>query len=155
MSYTPAKILHCGKLNLQVLDAGGSLVKTLSLPAPRKGFPRLSWKADRVTKTIPGVGQRSRTLGYRPILQEDWGVYDDIPTDGATLGLTDGCRPAASDLLEILSLGTGRLRIGTGAGWITVDVAEVAEINPVASFTENLKVTFQGRTLLDTMTLED
>ena len=148
------QLLKTGPLKLQVLKADGTLDKTLVLPAPDRGAPQLSWEADQNTVKIPGVGRKTRTLGYLPILKVSWGIYDDLPL-GVPLGTSDGQRPCAADLLGLLSGPTGSVRIGSGEGWITVDAVQVAEINPVVvDLTQALTITFYGAKALPTRTLE-
>ena len=148
-------LIQTGTCRLQVLDAQGVLVKTLVLPAPAKGEPTLKWEPKESTVELLDGSERTRRLGWLPSLTLSWRIY---PADIVNPGTADGQTPTAEQLLDFLgSMPPGRLRVrgGKAAGWLTGGKVATEAINPVGgTLVQGLRVTFRGRTVRSSMTLE-
>lgn len=145
-------LLQTGPVRLAVLNSDGSKAKTLILPAPDKGFPTLEFEEKTLTRELVDGSERTRVLGYLPVLTLEWGVYPD----GQATGTGDGQTPTLEALLEILSGASGTLRVsaGTTAQGFTADRAAVKEIGRRGAFYTGVAVTFRGRSSRASRTLE-
>lgn len=138
-----------GPIRLAVLSGiGGTKVRTLWLPAPDKKQPELSWDKKAITQELVDGSERERKLGYIPILRVAWRPYDDRPGEGYTIGTADGQRPAAEDLLKLLSYPSGWLKVSAGpapAYGFVVGRVEVGKVPLIGRGFYDLEVTFRGR----------
>lgn len=148
-------LLQTGPIRLALLDASGTKLKTLYLPAPDKDGLGLEWAERGKTWDLDNGGQMSRLVGFLPILKVRWGAYDERPGQYA-IGLNDGNRPGLEDLLWLLSQPSGRIRVSPGlsAGGFTVDRPQVKPIGRKGTIYTGLEVTFRGRTAQPSMALE-
>jgi len=105
-----------GKPYLQVLDTDGSTVlKTVYLPAPDKGYGELEWiKKTAATWELIDGSQRERVLGYLPSLTLKWKTYPDVKGRGLNLGSANGNLARLTDLAVLLATPSGRLRVCPG-----------------------------------------
>jgi hypothetical protein len=140
-------------IQLQLLNTQGLPTVTLHLPMPMEGYPQTSWEADEIRKRIPGVGLRVRTRGFRPIVKVKWKYYDERPGRRA-IGTAEGQTPSFQQLLAILSLPGGSYRIGRPGAWVTIETVEGPEPHPVSGFAAEVSLTFHGRKVLPSRSLE-
>lgn len=150
--------LKTGPIRLAVLKADGvTKDKTLYLPTPDKGYPRLEFAKKSSSVELETGDERTRLLGYIPVLTCRWSAYDDRSGRGYTIGVADGNRPAYADLLTILSGATKTLKVAPGpstVGGFIVDRADLKELGVAGTETlMGLEVTFRGRDILATMAL--
>ncbi len=147
-----------GPIRLAVLNSiGGTKLKTLYLPQPDRKFPELEWVAKETNQDLVDGGERTRRLGYIPVLKVRWTPYDDRAVFGYTIGTSDGQRPTLEQLLPILSMASGFLKVSLGNGTTPygfvvgrVDVDKMPFRN--TGFTD-LSVTFRGRDIVADRTL--
>lgn len=143
-----------GRPRIKVFSSAAqtTLQKTLYLPAPNAGdgiqleFVEKSFRNDLVDGS-----ERTRRLGFLPVLTLKWKVYDDNPAQGFTIGQADGNLLGMTDLLAILSLDAARLRVSPGpsAGGFQVDSVKTAGMGILGlqGFGAGVSVTFRGRTI--------
>lgn len=106
-----------GPVRLAVLNGvGGAKLKTLYLPTPDKNYPELEWAEKKVDADLVDGSERTRILGYLPVLKLRWTPYEDRAVFGFTLGTSDGNRPTVDQLLDILSSDPGTLKVSLGGG---------------------------------------
>lgn len=151
--------LKTGPIKLAVLNPDGSKLKTLYLPPPDKGYPKLEFVKKAHKVELETGDERTRLLGYIPVMVIRWSAYDSNSGHGYTIGTADGNRPTAEDLLGILSAATDTLKIASGsytstAGGFVADAIDVKEFGVAGvSTVTGLEVTFRGRDILATMGL--
>ncbi len=145
-------LMQVGPIRLALLASiGGAKVKTLILPAPSQDGKELEWAEKASTQELIDGSERTRRLGYLPVLTCKWTAYDDR----GPLGTGDGQRPGLEDLLVLLSQPTGMLKVSPGlaAGGFVVDSAKVKPIGKKGNSYTGLQVVFRGRDILPTMAL--
>lgn len=146
-----------GAIRLAVLNGvGGAKLKTLWLPTPSKGTPEIEWVTKAVEKDILGGSERTRILGYIPTLTVNWKPYDERSGMGYTIGTSDGQRPRLEDLLKILSVASGTLKVSAGktGGGFVVGRVKVGKVQLVGHGLGSVSVTFRGRDIVPEMRLE-
>jgi hypothetical protein len=152
------QLITPGPIRLAILSSiGGSKVKTLWLPQPAKGYPELSWDAKKTDQDLVDGSERSRILGYIPVLSVRWSPYDDRANAGYTLGTLDGQRPTLEQLLPILCNASGFLKVslgnmGTPLGFV-VGRCDVDKLPLKGNGFIDLTVTFRGRDIVADRTL--
>lgn len=122
-------LLTPGPIRLAVLAGVESVTKTktLYLPAPAAKSVELEWIEKQVEQELVDGSERTRVLGYLPVLKCKWTPYDDKTkgtmvgnpaniSAGATIGNADGQRPTLEQLLVILSSAPGTLKVSLGDG---------------------------------------
>jgi hypothetical protein len=146
-----------GPIRLAVLSGiGGAKVKTLWLPSPSKQLPELSWEKKAIAKDLVEGSERERKLGYIPILRATWIPYDERPNKGFVIGTLDGQRPLLEDLLVILSMPSGWLKVSAGPGsayGFVVGRVETGKLPMRGQGLLDLEVTFRGRDVVSTQSL--
>lgn len=145
-----------GPIPLAVLDANGNKTKTLFLPPCGAGMRLLEFEKDAETRKIPRVGERERIFGYLPILTLKWGVYDDRAGNRYAIGTANGQRPSAEQLLQLLSVPSGTLKVGLGIGGagFVVGVIKVSGAKLTGNgFAGELQLVMRGRDYRSEMTL--
>lgn len=151
-------LLQVGVIRLAILaSVEGPKALTLFLPPPERGGLNLEFVKKGNTEEVLDGGERTRTLGYLPVLTCDWSAgYDETDGYGYAPGVNDGQSPGLEDLLQILSLPTGMLRVSPGlsAGGFTVDSVAVKPIGRKGLAYTGLQAVFRGRRTQSTMTLE-
>lgn len=143
-------LIQVGTPRLKVLDTDGTtVIKTLYLPAPDKGYPILEWDEKAFKNDLVTGAERTRRLGFIPVLTLKWKVYDDRANEGFTIGTADGNRPAYADLLTLLSGTPGLLRVSGGPSALGFDCdgIKVSPISTAAGFATGLQVVFRGRAI--------
>ena len=145
-------MLQTGKIRLALLNPDGTKAKTLILPAPDKGSPGLEWAEKASSKELINGDERTRLLGFLPVLTLKWAVYDDTQATG----VDDGQTPNLEALLGLLSQPTGMIRVSPGmtAGGFTVDRISVKEIGKTGSFYTGIQATFRARSARASRDLE-
>lgn len=149
-------ILQTGVIRLAVLSSvNGPKAKTLYLPPPAKDGLSLEWERKSTTKELVNGAERTRVLGYLPVLTCKWSLYDDRLGQGYTIGVADGQRPDLESLLAVLSNPTGLLKVSPGlaAGGFVVDSVAVHAIGKKGTYYTGIQVVFRGRDPLTTMSL--
>lgn len=129
-----------------------TLLKTVYLPAPNSGDGiSLEWAEKSYRNDLVDGSERTRRLGYIPVLTLKWKIYNDSPGQGYTIGAADGNMLGIADLLAILSLDPGRLKVSPGplAGGFQVDSVKVGSMGILGlqGFAAGVSVTFRGRTV--------
>jgi len=145
-----------GTPRLAVLDSTGAKVKTLVLPMPNEGEPKVRFLEEQDETKLYNRARRTRIFGYIPEVTLTWSAYDDRTGEGVTIGTADGNRPSAADLLVLLSSGPGLLKFSPGpsAGGFVVQTVEVGESGVTSQgYAKDLKVTLRGGDLLTTRAL--
>jgi hypothetical protein len=138
------------------LLTGGVRTATLWLPMPDAGFPTLAWIEKGQVRTLYDGSEAWRQLGWVPELVLKWAFYDDRATEGFSLGLADGDRPALTDLLSVLSGAPASFSISPGpsAGGFTV---QSWKVNPIGvapgGYAKGLQVTCRGGAIQSSQTL--
>lgn len=143
-----------GRARIKVYSASDllTLQKTLYLPPPDAGdgvtleFAEKSFKNDLVDGS-----ERTRRLGWIPVLTLKWKVYNDTAGQGLTVGSADGNLLGITDLLTILSLDAARLKVSPGpaAGGFQVDSVKTSGLGiaGLQGFGAGVSVTFRGRSI--------
>ena len=105
-----------GRPFFRVLSSvGGSVSKTVYLPAPDKGFGEVEWiKKYHAEWELLDGSQRERVKGYLPRLVLKWKIYDDTDGRGLTLGNANGNLLRIQDLMDVLATPSGLLRVCPG-----------------------------------------
>lgn len=150
--------LKTGPIRLAVLRTDGvTKDKTLYLPAPDRGFPKLEFVKKSSTVDLETGDERTRLLGFLPVLTCRWTAYDERSGHGYTIGTADGNRPGYADLLVVLSGATKTLKVSPGpstVGGFVVDRVDIKELGVAGpDLLMGLEVTFRGRDILSTMAL--
>jgi hypothetical protein len=148
-------LLQTGIIRMALLNADGSKATALYLPPPNRDGLSLEWARKANTWELLDGSERTRLLGYLPVLTCKWTVYDDRPGQGYPIGLQDGQRPPLESLLWYLSQPTGKIKVSPGlqAGGFVADSIQVQPISKAGSIYTGLQVVFRGRDTLPTMTL--
>lgn len=153
-----SNLITPGPIRLAVLNGiAGTKLKTLYLPQPDRKFPELEWVAKKNDQDLIDGSERTRILGYLPVLKVKWSPYDDRAVFGYTVGTSDGQRPSLEQLLSILGTGSGLLKVslgntGTPLGFV-VGIVEVDRIPFRSTGFCDLSVTFRGRDIQSDRTL--
>ena len=149
-------LLQLGPIRLAHLNTAGTKLKTFYLPAPSKGGLDLDWTKKATTVEMVDRSSRTRLDGFIPKLTVKWSAYDDRAGQGYTIGTSDGNRPTLESLLWYLSLTTGLIRVSPGlsAGGFTCDAVDVKALNKEGTVYTGIEVTFLGRDLVATRTLD-
>lgn len=126
------------------------------LPPPKQGGITLEFVRKFRTVDLLDGSERTRLLGYIPLLTVKWGLY--IPEDtGKTLGITDECAPTLPQLLTLLSVPLGKsISPGTSAGYFALDTVQIKGVGVqggVKQWYSDLEITFRGRDILSAMEL--
>ena len=119
---------------------------TLYLPSPGKNGITLEWVAKRSTVDLLDGSERSRLLGFIPVLTVKYPVW--ALDDGYTVGTSSGQMPNLGDLLGILSHPTGSISIAPNKSvYWTVDAITVKPLGVVgrSSIPTGVEITFRGR----------
>ena len=153
-----------GRPYLQVLaSVGGAVVKTLYLPAPSRGYGKVTWaKKYHAEWELLDGSQRERVKGYLPKLTLKWKVYNDLDGNGLTLGSANGNLARIQDLADILTTASGLLRVCPGppapgdqpVGFVCL-VKKLPDWELVGSrLAQNVEIDLLGRDILVTPTLQ-
>jgi len=158
-----------GPIRLAVLNTiGGTKLKTLWLPQPDRKSPELEWVPKETNMDLVDGSERTRRLGFIPVLRVKWSPYDDRAFGGYTVGTADGNRPTLEQLLPILSMASGFLKISLGNGstpyvfqgiggatpyGFVVGRVDVDKMPYRSSTFVDLSVTFRGRDIVADRTL--
>lgn len=149
-------LLTPGPIRLAVLAGveSSTKTKTLYLPSPAAKSLELEWEAKQIEQELVDGSERTRVLGFIPVLKCKWTPYDDKTTgrtgQGAVIGNLDGQRPTLEQLLVILSAAPGTLKVSTGNGASPLGFV-VGRVSVGGSALRGLdmgelSVTFRGRT---------
>lgn len=127
-----------------------TLQKTLYLPAPSAGDGvGLEFVQKAFRKELVDGSERSRRLGYLPVLTLKWKVYNDNADQGFTIGQADGNMLGIADLLAITSLDADRIKVSPGpaAGGFQCSQITVSGLGIIgrSGFASGVQVTFRGR----------
>lgn len=157
-----------GTPRLAVLNPDGSKAKSLWLPMPDKGLPKIEWEQRKVATDLFDGGKAIRRLGFLPKLTLHWAIYLDqiqasfqegvtVGAWGQVIGANDGQMPSMNDLLLILSAAPGSISVSPGpsAGGFIAQDWDIKAIgtNPLGQ-AEGVEIAFEGGTVMSTMVLE-
>lgn len=165
-----------GLPRIALLNTSGVKLKTLFLPMPDKGLPKVRWNEKGQVKDLIDGSEANRRLGWIPEVTFRWSVYvDQISasfTDGSTMGAwglavgpNNGQMASMNDLLVLLSNAPGLIAISPGPGlpgapFIAGGVGFVAQswtiseigANPLGQ-AEGVSITFRGGAIQSSMVL--
>jgi hypothetical protein len=147
-----------GPIRLAVLNSiGGTKLKTLWLPIPDRKSPELEWVPKETNMDLVDGSERTRRLGFIPVLRVKWSPYDDRAVFGRTIGIAEGNKPSLEQLLPILSMAPGFLKVSLGDGatpyGFVVGRVDVDKMAYRSSTFTDLSVTFRGRDIVADRTL--
>lgn len=91
-----------------------TLQRTLYLPPPDKREEVVAWKKESTFQKLVDGSNRERVLGYIPVMTLRWKHFNDLNSRGLGLGQADGNMLTLPDLVEVLALAPGRLRVCPG-----------------------------------------
>jgi hypothetical protein len=115
----------------------------------------MEWVRKSNTEDLVTGGERTRVLGYLPVLSFKWNAYDERTGQGYPIGTSDGQRPGLEDLLVFLSQPSGFLRVGPGlnGGGFTVDSVTIQPFGKKGNVYTGFQAVFRARDPLSTMSL--
>jgi len=141
-----------GTPRIALLDATQLKLKTLFLPAPDKGSPKLEWIEKGINSDLVDGSESNRRLGFIPELTLSWEVYNDTDGQGHAIGGNDQCLADIASFLAIMDAPPGYISISPGpsAGGFVVNKTTIRPIGIIgmAGFAAGLEVTFRGGTIL-------
>jgi hypothetical protein len=141
-----------------------TLQRTLYLPpVDQPGETLVAWKKKDVRQELVDGAERMRVIGYTPVMNLKWKIYNDLSNYGITRGQADGQMLTLTDLQEVLALAPGRLRVSPGpaapAGsrkGFQALVTKEPDYKPVLSgLGGDVNVEFTGRAVLTQPILPD
>ena len=131
--------------------------KTLYLPTPPPDAVNLNWEEKSTTKELIDGSERTRVIGYVPLLDLRYPYYDDRPMPHKVRGIEDGQCPLLEDLLVLISGRSGRFKVSPGltCGGYLVDRVEVKGIGKAGRTYTGIQLVFRSREIFNTRTLGD
>jgi len=139
---------------LQKYNSSGVLLATYYLPFAETNELAFE-KEGEVFKLVDSLVVRTEVLfGFLPKLTVKWPIYNDVI---GNIGTATGQTPAFLDLLQLLSLPSGQLKVAQNENstFFTCLVTTIPTIDRVRQrFARNVEVVFQGTTLYKTASLD-
>ena len=146
-----------GTPRIALLDAGQNKLKTLFLPAPDKGVPKLEWIEKGINSELVDGSESNRRLGFLPELTITWAVYNDQDGQGHAIGGNDQNLADIASFMAIMDAPPGFTSISPGpsAGGFVVNKTTIRPIGIIglAGFAAGLEVTFRGGMIYPTKIL--
>lgn len=143
-------MISVGPIPFKLLYVTGT--PTLYLPSPGKNGITLEWVPKRTTVDLLDGSERTRLLGYIPVLTVKYPVW--ALDGGYAVGSGNGQMPTLETLLGILSRPTGSISVAPNktAYWIA-DSITVKPIGVVgrANIPTGIEITFRGRDIQASM----
>jgi hypothetical protein len=143
--------IKVGAIQIALLSYDGLTKSTINyLPAPNKGNGvELEWDKKSFLTTLYDGSEMERLLGYVPVLNLSWSIYDDVnQTTGHTIGSANGNQLDYNSFLALLDNLPGYLRISMDGGvtGFTASSWKLGKAGVMAggNFATNVSITFRG-----------